>query len=534
MQKSDGVIATPQDTERIQEIQNTARQSESKYQFKIGIYGWRKKCLYILILGLLIMVIINLALTLWVLKVMEFSSQGMGQLRIVAGGLRLEGRAYVIDALIASTIRSRAGQPIVIESSKNFTITTRNTDGVLDNRIFLGNDRFECLTDNFKVINTKGSVLFSADHKEVILGVDLLRITGEGGTIFHGSVQTPLLRAESGHDLRLESPTRSLEMRAPMGINVESRAGDIKLMSLNDIKLKSVAGQVRLESSSILMPQLPHATSSPRSMQRRFRKLTQLDKGLGPRLPEAYKKFYKEWKLTEPAAVHYIPEEGRWKRDDVTGEVHPVQNCPIPVRYPPEHDDQLWGGEGVVQGFQKRHRYDRRVPHFWIPHLRRSVVHSEILNKYISVVITSRTIKLINENYGFDHYLLKTLACDLKSLLAVALKRKILFELSQDCPSYKDDPEKQQLILNRYKKYLDAYTPEEIEWYGYSFDEACKKYEELVESQKIIMPLKHVYRTELIEKLKAAAITESQGRKDLSESGSWIQKINPFSKKHET
>lgn len=71
--------------------------------------------------------------------------------------------------------------------------------------VFAGNDRFECLTDNFKVINTKGNVLLSADHKEIVLGVDVLRITGDGGTIFSGSVQTPLVRAESGHDLRFVS-----------------------------------------------------------------------------------------------------------------------------------------------------------------------------------------------------------------------------------------------------------------------------------------------------------------------------------------
>lgn len=62
----------------------------------------------------------------------------MGQLRIVSGGLQLNGRAMVLDALIASSIRSRAGQPIVIESSRNLTLTTRNEDGILDNRIFLG------------------------------------------------------------------------------------------------------------------------------------------------------------------------------------------------------------------------------------------------------------------------------------------------------------------------------------------------------------------------------------------------------------
>lgn len=46
----------------------------ARYNFKIGIYGWRKRCLYLLILILMVMVIVNLALTLWVLKVMEFSS----------------------------------------------------------------------------------------------------------------------------------------------------------------------------------------------------------------------------------------------------------------------------------------------------------------------------------------------------------------------------------------------------------------------------------------------------------------------------
>ncbi|KAK0166656.1 hypothetical protein PV327_004148 [Microctonus hyperodae] len=42
--------------------------------FRFGVYGWRKRCLYSLVLGLMIMVILNLALTLWLLKVMEFSS----------------------------------------------------------------------------------------------------------------------------------------------------------------------------------------------------------------------------------------------------------------------------------------------------------------------------------------------------------------------------------------------------------------------------------------------------------------------------
>lgn len=42
--------------------------------FCLGLYGWRKKCLYILILCLMVLIVVNLGLTLWILKVMEFTT----------------------------------------------------------------------------------------------------------------------------------------------------------------------------------------------------------------------------------------------------------------------------------------------------------------------------------------------------------------------------------------------------------------------------------------------------------------------------
>ena len=38
-----------------------------------GIYGWRKQCLYATVLFILIIVIMNLALTVWLLRVLDFS-----------------------------------------------------------------------------------------------------------------------------------------------------------------------------------------------------------------------------------------------------------------------------------------------------------------------------------------------------------------------------------------------------------------------------------------------------------------------------
>ncbi|KAJ8969984.1 hypothetical protein NQ317_007031 [Molorchus minor] len=226
------------------------------------------------------------------------------------------------------------------------------------------------------------------------------------------------------------------------------------------------------------------------------------------------------------------------KKDEVTGEVLPIQNVPIPVFYPKEHDQHIWGGEGVVQGFQVRAKYRRRVPHFWVPILKRSVVYSEILDKYMSVIVTDRTINLINSNYGFDHYLLKTPACDLKSLLALGIKRKLLQELENGCQIYSDRPEKQEVILKKYQGYLATYTPEEIKWYGYSFYQACEMLQEQLEAEKKTVPLKHVYRAKLIENLKAANLEKSeQSVADIGSSesaASWLQKLNPFGKKHET
>lgn len=68
----------------------------------------------------------------------------MGQLRIVAGGIQLNGQAMVLDSLIASSISSRKNQPITIESSRNFTVNARDSEGRVINRIFLGKNEYNC------------------------------------------------------------------------------------------------------------------------------------------------------------------------------------------------------------------------------------------------------------------------------------------------------------------------------------------------------------------------------------------------------
>ncbi|XP_049865028.1 zeta-sarcoglycan-like [Pectinophora gossypiella] len=251
---------------------NTARDTKAESirnsynsQFKVGIYGWRKKCLYILVMSLMLMMIINLALTLWVLKVLDFNSEGMGQLRIVPGGLQLLGQALVLDSLFTSSIKSRRGQPISIESSRNFSVSTRDSHGMLQSRLFLGHDRLEVNAGRLEVRDSRGALILGAGQDSVTVGADTLVVASPAGATFHTAAQTPLVRAPPSKQLVLESPTRSLDMHAAQSIALESRAGDISASCLSTFRLKSTAGAIRLDAPSIYMPKLKSALPLPPS-----------------------------------------------------------------------------------------------------------------------------------------------------------------------------------------------------------------------------------------------------------------------------
>ncbi|XP_067624127.1 large ribosomal subunit protein bL28m [Eurosta solidaginis] len=304
---------------------------------------------------------------------------------------------------------------------------------------------------------------------------------------------------------------------------------------------------------------MAHATPQGPQLLHGWRKLNRFDRRLGAQLPEAYKKFWREWKHTTPTAVHYVPKTEPFECDEVSGGVKPVQNIPLPLIDTPESHEGIWGGEAIIKGFQKRQRLKRRVPHFWFPTLRRSVVHSRVLNEYYSVVVTDRTIDQIHDCHGFDHYLLKNLACDLRSLLALKFKRKILLNLLHGCPNWEKNPTEQTRILKEYKCYLDSYTPEEIDWYGHTYAEALRKLMLQIRAENPVVPHKVEFRSKLIEQLKNAGIREAGGNhisdektaaKDdnnenadierltkleaPSSTSSWLSKINPFGKKQET
>ncbi|KAM3857635.1 zeta-sarcoglycan [Diretmus argenteus] len=226
--------------------------------YPVGLYGWRKRCLYFFLLLLLVIMIVNLALTVWIIKVMNFSVDGMGNLQLNQDGIRLEGISEFLLPLYVNEIQSRGDSLLVLRSEKNVTLNARNSHGQLTGQLTVGSEAVEAQCQRLEVRSRDGGrLLFSADEKEVSIKTEKFTVTGSEGAVFGHSVETPLIQAKASEDLKLESPTRTLTMEAPRGVEVSAASGALKVGGRKDLQLRSTDGEILLDASTIRLGSLP-------------------------------------------------------------------------------------------------------------------------------------------------------------------------------------------------------------------------------------------------------------------------------------
>ncbi|XP_051934571.1 gamma-sarcoglycan [Hippocampus zosterae] len=232
-----------------------------EHVYKVGIYGWRKRCLYLFVLLLVIILVVNLALTIWIFRVMWFNSEGMGLLQVDSSGVKLDkGESDFLLPLYAEEIHSRDDSPLLVHSdTENVYLNARDENGDVTGRMSVGPRQAEGYTPNLLLTSSSGEMLFSADGKQAAIGPDKLRITGPEGALFQHSVEVPLLKSELFKDLKLESPTRSLTMDAPKGVHLKALAGNIEAASNMDVILQSSVGLLVLDAETVRMVNLPQS-----------------------------------------------------------------------------------------------------------------------------------------------------------------------------------------------------------------------------------------------------------------------------------
>ncbi|XP_038141776.1 gamma-sarcoglycan isoform X2 [Cyprinodon tularosa] len=239
---------------------SSSPQTMPDHVYKIGIYGWRKRCLYLFVLLLIVMLVVNFALTIWILRVMWFNTEGMGLLEVHSDGVKLEeGESEFLFPVYAQEIHSREDSSLVVHSSEDVSLNARDENGNVTARTSVGPKEAQGHTQNVLINSHNDNMLFSSDGEQTVIGPDKLRVTGPEGALFQHSVEVPLLKSEPLKDLKLECPTRSVTVDAPKGVHLKAVAGNIEAASNMDVLLESSVGLVKKTALHSLLstPHLP-------------------------------------------------------------------------------------------------------------------------------------------------------------------------------------------------------------------------------------------------------------------------------------
>ncbi|CAG4964844.1 unnamed protein product [Parnassius apollo] len=231
-------------------------QTKSKCLPEIISKGWKRSTLYGILLFLMILIFLNIALTLWIVSALRLSMKGIGPIKIIKDGIQLEGQAWILDNLVASTITSQIAQPITLHSFRNFTVLVSEPNHGEIAKMFIKRNNIEYSGKKFEVHDAKGANVFHASREEVRVFADAFAVDGEGGLTVNSAIQAPLIRAPPSSKLQLESLTRRLDLRAPQSIYLESRAGGIEITAHSNIHLDSIVGAIKIDAPNIVIDNL--------------------------------------------------------------------------------------------------------------------------------------------------------------------------------------------------------------------------------------------------------------------------------------
>ncbi|CAD5115468.1 DgyrCDS4440 [Dimorphilus gyrociliatus] len=223
-----------------------------KIIYRIGVYGWRKRCLYFSIVFLLCLSLLNFTLLMWIVRVMELTPSGISNLKIFNWGIKLEGDCLFEKKLQTSRIKpSDPKKPLKIDSAKQVVIISRNEDGEIQNKLTIGDDSIRVQAKNFIVENLNNKTLYQANSSDVVFGAESLEVTGDLGAVFRKALRTSKLTSDENLSIKSDGFTH---LNAKENIRIQS-SGKIQIRAQGDISMIS-GNQINLQAKEVIFKNL--------------------------------------------------------------------------------------------------------------------------------------------------------------------------------------------------------------------------------------------------------------------------------------
>ncbi|KAH3843464.1 zeta-sarcoglycan-like [Dreissena polymorpha] len=233
-----------------------------------GIYGWRKQCLYAITLFILVVVIMNLALTVWILRVLNFDISGlnMGTITIGSSGISVGGRTELVRSLYVNNVTAAGMKQLNITSKGDITLKSVSNTAKETSGLHIGRRKIDVTCEEFEIKDLSGHSKLKVTDKAVTYGVN--EVTYSGKAVFNGSIETPNIRGPSKGSLRLNSASSTIEIYGREGVHIDAVIGNIELIGEGNI-IVGAKKKISLNGTAIYIQNLNIVSSASNGVSAR-------------------------------------------------------------------------------------------------------------------------------------------------------------------------------------------------------------------------------------------------------------------------
>ena len=186
--------------------------------------------------------------------------------------IRIHGSTVFEKLLFARHLHSWPNDELRMTTKNGDLIfrSSSNESSTNENRLIISNDKITLITDHFEVYDRKNSLMFALDsepteqtrttrqsinqseskseqqQQQITIRSNAIKFLNDNNNNLNLplSLQTPSIINTINDELRLYSPQSRLLLRGPQSLYLESKLGDISIVTYDDLRLQSNAGRV--------------------------------------------------------------------------------------------------------------------------------------------------------------------------------------------------------------------------------------------------------------------------------------------------